>query len=248
MYYAARNGVAAVCSRPFGTDKGNEDGALVAVKDDKVLLAVADGVGGLPQGEKAARVALETLAEIFHKDGRIVDAFEQANQAVCALGGPASTLVAALLDGDSLHTFNAGDSQALVVSGRGRLKAETMPHNVVGYGTEAGLIDEDDAQAHPERHVVTNALGDKVLRFELASWGKLAVRDTIVLASDGLFDNLSTSEVADIIRKSPLDKAACNLVDKTVAAMESGDEGTKPDDLTVLVWRRGQLTPKMTKA
>jgi len=231
-------GTALVYSRPFWEDKTNEDGALIAVSAGQLLLAVADGVGGLPRGHEAARAALDALGKEFVAGGRVEDGLEYANQAVNALRGPAATVVAALIVDGSLTTFHAGDSQALVIGGRGKIKAETMPHTVVGHGTEAGLLEKEEAASHPERHVVTNALGEKVLRTERSAWGPLAARDTVLLASDGLFDNLTVPELGRLAGGRSLHAVMQALLEHAQEAMGSGREGTKPDDLTIVLWRR----------
>lgn len=238
MACTADEGTAFVWSCPFTPGKTNEDGALVAVRGTHVLLAVADGVGGLPRGHEAARAALDALGREFLEGGRVEDAMERANDAVNALRGPASTVVVALISDGALTTFHAGDSQAMVVGGRGRIKALTMPHTVVGHGTEAGLLAREEAASHPERHVVTNMLGDKVLRTERSVWGPLAARDTLILGSDGLFDNLPVPRIAELARTWPAEAGLRALVTEATDAMGSGREGTKPDDLTVILWRR----------
>lgn len=253
VVFQVGGGTAVVYSRSFKAATGeapvaNDDGALIAERSGALLLAVADGVGGLPRGDEAARAALEALGAAFLAGERVEDCFERANEAVRELRGPASTLVVALIEDGTLHTFHAGDSQALVVGGRGRLKAETMPHTVVGHGTEAGLLEAEDAALHPERHIVTNVLGEKVLRLERTAWGPLAQRDVVLLASDGLFDNLTATDVAQRVHKGPLPAAVRRLVQETAEAMLSGREGTKPDDLTVLAWRRDRPERGRAKA
>ena len=217
----------------------NEDAAAVWTASDAMLLAVADGVGGAPRGELASRTALETLRAQSKRE-TIERSFELANEAVYKLRGPACTLVVAHIaaaekDGIALTTLHAGDSQAMVVGGRGKLKHITTPHTVAGLGERAGLLEGEEAESHPERHVVTNALGDKVVRMERISWGTLASRDTVVLASDGLFDNFAADHVASVMWGGVLLDRVNALAEATRARMETEDG--KPDDLTILAWR-----------
>ncbi len=211
----------------------NEDAAAVWNVGDALFLAVADGVGGGPRGELASRTALETVSG---KHASIEEAFEAANRKVHALRGPACTLVVAQILHGGLTTLHAGDSQTIVVGGRGKLKHATTPHTVAGLGERAGLLDEDEAEVHPERHIVTNCLGDKVVRIERTSWGTLALRDTVLVASDGLFDNVTKETIAATICSGSIGLRVNELVELTRAAM-SRPTG-KPDDLTIAAWRR----------
>ena len=105
---------------------------------------------------------------------------------------------------------------------------------------EAGLLDEDEAMQHDQRHVLFNVIGSPEMRVEVGPALQLAVRDTVLLASDGLFDNLFIDEIVDTIRKGPLSAAADRLVEKARQRMQSegaADHPCKPDDLTIVLFR-----------
>lgn len=226
-----------ICCAGWG--EVNEDAATVlTTPDEATLMAVADGVGGLPRGEAASRAALETLGANVKRE-TIERSFELANEAVHKMRGPACTLVVAIISTEgALTTLHAGDSQAMVIGGKGKLKHITTPHTVAGLGERAGLLEGEEVESHPERHVVTNALGDKVVRMERTSWGTLAKRDTVLLASDGLFDNLASDVVAAKLYGGVLLDRVKALSEEARARMESEDESAKPDDLTIVAWRR----------
>jgi len=244
-------GVAAVatCRRP-GAEGPNEDGAgLIPLGPDAGVLAVADGVGGQPAGERAAGVALGCLREGIldaARDGAeprtgILNGFERANRAILATGaGGATTLVVAEIRGAHLRPYHAGDSEILVTGQRGRRKLQTIAHSPVGYAVEAGLLDEREALHHDERHVITNAIGSPDMRIEMGSSLALAARDTVVLASDGLFDNVHVDEVVEVVRTGPLDAGLAALVELGLRRMGEPRRGepSKPDDLTVIAFRR----------
>jgi serine/threonine protein phosphatase PrpC len=88
--------------------------------------------------------------------------------------------------------------------------------------------------------VVSNLVGQNDMRIELGSTLALSDHDTVVLASDGLFDNLSPPEIVDIVRKGPLGEAANHLRDAAMGRMQAKEPGapSKPDDLTFLLYRR----------
>jgi serine/threonine protein phosphatase PrpC len=109
----------------------------------------------------------------------------------------------------------------------------------VGYAVEAGLLDEAEAMHHEDRHLVSNMLGSPDMRIDVGSTIELADRDTLILASDGLFDNLHIEEIVQRIRKGPLGKVAAELVDDCRRRMEGVDaqQPCKPDDLTFVAFR-----------
>src|SRR5688572_7101097 len=171
----------------------------------------------------------------------ILDAVESANRTVlCLARGAATTLVVAQLDATRLRSYHVGDSELLAVGQRGRIKQRVVPHSPTGFAVEAGLLDEDEAVKHDQRHVLFNVIGSQEMRVEVGPALQLAVRDTVLLASDGLFDNLYIDEIVDSIRSGPLTAAADKLVSRVQARMQGADakdQPCKPDDLTVVLFR-----------
>ena len=233
---ALEHGELVVYSESATRGRTSEDGAMLCACAHGLLFAVADGVGGLPRGADAARAALETLGMRFGDGMQVELAYEEANAAVRELGGAACTIVSALLRDGELSTHHVGDAQAAIVGGRGKLKAITMPHNVVGHATAAGLLEEADATEHPERHIVTNTLGESVLRVERTSWGRLAQRDTVLLGSDGLFDTVPTDVIAALACRGKL----APMVEGLARRAREGRDESERDDLTIVAWRRSR--------
>jgi serine/threonine protein phosphatase PrpC len=102
------------------------------------------------------------------------------------------------------------------------------------------LLDEDEAVRHDQRHVLFNVIGSPDMRVEVGPALQLAMRDTVLLASDGLFDNLFIDEIVDSIRVGPLAEAADRLVERVRVRMAgdgADDQPCKPDDLTVVLFR-----------
>jgi serine/threonine protein phosphatase PrpC len=138
-----------------------------------------------------------------------------------------------------IRPYHAGDTLILVVGQRGKLKMQSVSHSPVGYGVESGLLDEDEAMYHEERHFVSNFIGAPDMKIEIGPAMKLAAMDTLLIASDGLWDNLHTNEIIDVIRKGSLEGAARILAARCDERMQRGGNGSpsKPDDLTFIVFR-----------
>lgn len=241
-----------VCVRSLRSpDKAtpNEDAAAVMqIGTDALVLAVADGVGGNPAGREASNTAVRTLCRTLARlpadtpqlRPAILDAVEEANREVLGLArGAATTLVIAQLEGRRLRSYHVGDSELVAVGQRGLVKQRVVPHSPTGFAVEAGLLDEDEAVQHDQRHVLFNVIGSPDMRVEVGPALQLAVRDTVLLASDGLFDNLFIDEIVDTIRKGPLAAAADRLVERARLRMQGGaaEQPCKPDDLTVVLFR-----------
>jgi len=226
----------------------NEDAAAVIIRDDTtVILAVADGVGGLPAGAWAAETSLKELATVSQDTSNpdvrasILNGIEQANSSILAQGsGSATTLAVAEIQNRTIRPYHIGDSVVMVVGQRGKLKLQTLAHAPVSYAVEAGFLDEHDALHHQERHLVSNFVGTSDMRVEVGSPLSLDPRDTLLLASDGLFDNVHIPDIVEIIRKGPLKDAGEKLIALCRERMAGVDSKmpSKPDDTTFILYRR----------
>jgi serine/threonine protein phosphatase PrpC len=129
----------------------------------------------------------------------------------------------------------------IVVCGqRGKLKYQSVPHSPVGYAEASGMIDEDAAMFHADRHLVSNMVGMADMRLEVGPLVPLARYDTVVVGSDGLFDNLFVSEIIEHVRAGPLARAAQRLLATCRERMRQvdTDHPHKPDDLAFILFRR----------
>ena len=236
--------------RKPGRDGPNEDAAaLISFGDRAGVAVVSDGAGGHPSGSEAAALAVRAVRNSVVELGEdlpnlrdaIINGFESADRAISALGtGAAATLAVVEIQGTNMRAYHAGDSMVLVTGQRGRVKWLTIPHSPVGYAVEAGLLDRGDALHHEDLHLVSNLLGTTHMRIELGATLKLSPRDTVVLASDGLSDNLHLDEIVERVRKGPLHQAVDQLAALAKKRMEAPVEGTpsKPDDVTFIAIRR----------
>ncbi len=171
----------------------------------------------------------------------ILDTVEAANKSLIENGKrAATTLVVAEIVDNQMRCYHVGDSELIAVGQRGRIKARIIPHSPTGFAVEAGLLDEDEAVQHEQRHVLFNVIGSPEMRVDIAAPIKLALYDTVLLASDGLVDNLFFDEIVDIIRAGPLPAAADRLVSAARRRMvtDGNSKPSKPDDLTVILCRK----------
>ena len=250
MSYAFADGEAVLFTRRCpDVERANEDAcALLPWGDDSGALVVADGVGGHPNGGDAAALVIDSLREallagkLAEKSLRdcVLSGIETANRRVLESGrGSMTTVAIALIRAGRARPIHVGDSGALITGQRGRLKLVTMSHSPVGYAVESGLLDEEEAVHHEERHVVSNVVGCPQMHVEIGFPRPLAPRDTVLVASDGVFDNLLPDEIVEHIRKGPLLDAAAALDAAVSRRMTCGRDGqpSKPDDVTFLLFR-----------
>lgn len=245
-------------SRCPGKTTPNEDSAIIIPRGEHAaVFAVADGVGGLRGGEVASRMALQALRESIDESPKSVDSLrtailngiDAANRAVLELGiGAASTLVVVELEDSSIRPYHVGDSMILNVGQRGKIKLQTISHSPVGFAVESGLLDENEAMHHSQRHVVSNVIGTPNMRIEIGSAIEMDQRDTLILASDGLSDNLHVGEIIEYIRKGPLEEGLNAMTTESRRRMVSTRQGrpSKPDDMTIIAFRPTKPTVQKT--
>ena len=227
----------------------NEDVlALIPLGEHAGVFVIADGLGGLPAGEVAARLAVTTLRESLAEvteDGvslreAILNGIEKANANILALGtGCATTLAVVELQAGVMRSYHVGDSLIMLVGQRGKLKFQNVSHSPVGYAVEAGLLDEAEAVHHEERNVVSNVIGTPDMRIDIGPAIELAPRDTLLLASDGLPDNLYVDEIIAQVKSGPLREVGEILVESCRKRMLSSEQQrpSHPDDLSVILYR-----------
>jgi serine/threonine protein phosphatase PrpC len=204
------------------------------------IYLVADGMGGHQAGEVASRGAVELAIQRYYGDtsrdvGKsLARAVQAANQQIHAQAqadpsksGMGTTLVAAVILGRKVYVANVGDSRAYLINKRD-ITQITEDHSWVEEQVRAGLLTQEQARRHPQRNLVTRALGSKpsveVDLFE----GEVSTGDALLLCSDGLTGRVEDFEIAAIVRDHPPHEAARLLV---AAANERGGN----DNITVLI-------------
>lgn len=216
----------------------NEDNLLVSER----LFAVADGMGGHSAGEVASQIAIDALRVAFNGaptlDG-LVEAVRRANDAVVAkadedpeLAGMGTTLTAVALvagaDGDELVVVNVGDSRTYLLR-QGELNQLTEDDSLVGQLVRDGRLGADEARHHPQRNIITRALGlDGEVEVDPLQLTPVQ-GERLLLCSDGLTDEVDESEIASILRSQPDPQNAAR------ALIERANERGGGDNITVVV-------------
>ena len=217
----------------------NEDSFL----ESAPVFAVADGMGGARAGEVASRIAVETLADGDAGDGeaeaQLAETAQAANRRIYELAqkddsraGMGTTFTAVLVDGGDVVTGHVGDSRLYRLRDEA-LERLTRDHSLVEELVRRGELDPKDAETHPQRSIITRALGPEP-EVEVETFtcpGRAG--DVYLVCSDGLTSMISEERLRDLLRADgSLDEAAQRLVE---AANEAGGK----DNITVVLFRLG---------
>lgn len=240
----------AYTSRDPEKETENEDTvAIIPYGPGAAVLVVADGAGGLPAGKRASLTVVQTLAASLQSAmdktmllrTAILNGIEAANAAVLGLAnGSATTLTVITIEGLTARSYQVGDSEAIILGQRGVIKFQTTVHSPTGFAVEAGFLDERAALLHEERHLVSNFIGTADMRIDVGATVELSPRDTILLASDGLMDNVHLDEIIECVRKGSLSDAASSVAELAHRRMQAPCAGqpSKPDDLSLILFRK----------
>jgi serine/threonine protein phosphatase PrpC len=219
--------------------EGNEDSYMV----HEPLYAVADGMGGHQGGEVASNLALQALERIAEEpapDGdsapQLAEVVREANRQVLqkasgdpALAGMGTTLTAVLAGtGARVHVAHVGDSRAYLLR-NGELTQLTRDQTVVQRLVDEGRITPQEAEIHPQRSILTNALGvDREIQVDEASY-ELTPGDRLLLCSDGLSGMVPEDQIRQILREQEDPQAACD------ALVEMANAAGGQDNITVVI-------------
>jgi PPM family protein phosphatase len=237
-------GAYAVASDTGRRRRRNEDNYVLAPP----LFAVADGMGGAQAGEVASRLAASAL-ERGDSDGlngpeRIDALIQEANRRIYdrastdpAASGMGTTMTVALVEGMTVAIGHVGDSRAYLVRGE-QMEQLTEDHSLVNELLKSGRLSEEEAHVHPQRSVITRAVGTDpdvdVDGFTIEA----EEGDVFLLCSDGLSDMVADEEILELVHanRDDLDKAVKSLV---AAANRGGGE----DNITAVAFRISAEAP-----
>ena len=212
---------------------GNEDAFLV--DHGRSLFAVADGMGGHQAGEIASHTAIETLRAEFDAEDDISDAIVQANRAVYTKAhsnaeweGMGTTLTAVAVIGRLAIVGHVGDSRTYLLRD-GKLRRVTDDHSLVEQLVREGRLTREQAANHPQRSIITRALGVSSKVQVDTNHVHLHDKDRFLLCSDGLTSMVDDDSLAEVLRKNRDPKRAVSrLID---LANHAGGE----DNITAVV-------------
>ena len=218
--------------------KVNED--ALAVRTERGLWAVADGMGGHEAGDVASSKVSEALLRLpvtYGLDNMVeaaIAALQRVNAELIDLAGSAdlkraigSTVVGLAIAGDQYRCCWAGDSRAYLVRD-GEIAQISRDHSMVQDLVDAGLLAPEDAEGHPQANIITRAVGvNEQLRVDTVQ-GEARPGDQFLLASDGLTRLVNNQELATVLTLRGPEPAADFLIQTAL------DRGA-PDNVTVVI-------------
>ena len=236
-------GRVAAVTDPGRTRRHNEDAYVI----EPPLFAIADGMGGAQAGEVASGLATAALKEADADGGgeqRIAALIQEANRRVYDrsssdpnTSGMGTTITVALVEGEYVSFGHVGDSRAYLIRDA-RMEQLTEDHSLVNELLKTGKLSREEAETHPQRSVITRALGTDpdvdVDTFVVDA----RVGDIFVLCSDGLTDMVDEETMLAVVERhrDDLERAAKALV---AAANKGGGE----DNITVVAFEIAEVAP-----
>lgn len=208
------------------------------------LAVIADGMGGYEGGQEASRLAVETVRHIYGREfdanpqTALTNALRNAHATIQRFAmehpqfsGMGTTCTAAAIVDRNLYFAHVGDSRLYLIRS-GVSSRLTRDHSYVGRLVESGIVRSEDAESHPQRHILTAALGSghEIIPHTPEQPVQLEDGDVLLLCTDGLWSVVAETELVRIALSEPPAEACVKLVN---AALERG----APDNVTVLVLR-----------
>jgi serine/threonine protein phosphatase PrpC len=229
-------GRVAAVTDPGRTRRHNEDAYVI----EPPLFAIADGMGGAQAGEVASRLATAALKEAGADGGgerRIADLIQEANRRVYDrsssdpnTSGMGTTITVALVEDDRVAFGHVGDSRAYLIRDA-QMEQLTEDHSLVNELLKTGKLSREEAETHPQRSVITRALGtDPDVDVDTFSV-RAENGDLFLLCSDGLTDMVSEESILDVVERNraDIDGALRGLV-------KAANRGGGQDNITVVAF------------
>lgn len=205
------------------------------------LFVVADGMGGHNAGEYASRFTVDKMVEVISQNRQqepvaaMKEALTEANSQLLeeagadpSKSGMGTTVVAATVIGDLLHVANIGDSRLYVIDHEA-IRQITRDHSLVEEMVRLGEMDKAAAKVHPDKNIITRAIG--VTRELAVDFFEVELRpgDMILLCSDGLTNMVEDEEIKEIVMEQK------NIVEKAEKLINTANENGGKDNITVVL-------------
>ena len=209
------------------------------------LAVIADGMGGYEGGQEASRLAVETVRDVYNDvvgddpHAALLEAFARAHEKIQAhavqhpeLHGMGTTCTALVIRDRQLYFAHVGDSRLYLVRGGINITRLTRDHSYVGRLVETGIVRAEDAEKHPQRHILTAALGAGIEVAVQSGQQGMALQeaDHLLLCTDGLWGVVSDQELESAVKSATPAECCAALVK---LALQRGG----PDNITVQVLR-----------
>ena len=249
VYQASRKG-----GRP-----SNEDRVAYAYTSDAMVMVLCDGMGGHARGEVASQLTTQVIVGLFQNRAQpmmgdlptfLLDGIYGAHDAINEYAQrkrmpepPRTTCVVCVVQKGLACWAHVGDSRLYHFNRHGFM-SRTRDHSAVQQLLDDGLIEEEDMRIHPDRNKLYNSVGGFSLPdIELSPVIRLHSGDTLLLCTDGVWPELSSTEMYATLRAYPLEKAVKHMMDHaefrggkdcdnlSVVAMRYGEERFKTEDL-----------------
>lgn len=245
-------GIEAACLTDVGLHRANNEDSFLYWEPDSYdefrhkgrLAIVADGMGGYEGGQEASRLAIETVRHIYDTEfndqpqNSLIAGLQSAHDTIQRYAfehpefhGMGTTCTALAIVGRDLFFAHIGDSRLYHIH-NGTITRLTRDHSYVGRLVESGLVREEDAESHPQRHILTAALGSghDVIPHVPEQPIALEEGDVLVLCTDGLWSLVGDQDISGVVQVNTPVEACMKLVNM---ALERG----APDNITVQVLR-----------
>ncbi len=216
----------------IGQRENNEDSFLI--DEELGLFIVADGVGGLDRGEVASQITCQEIQKHIRTGTTLVDSIQKAHQKILAelqinpqKEGMASTVVAVVFNGNAYEVAWVGDSRVYLWDGE--LKQITRDHSYVELLLENGHIQFEDMSTHPDKNIISQAIGvDKDILDVATNKGSLEKDQILLLATDGLYEIFKEKIMIQSLKNSS------NIEKFTKEAVKSAVSLDGKDNITLL--------------
>jgi serine/threonine protein phosphatase PrpC len=245
-----KSGIEVAALTDVGLQRSNNEDSFVYWEPEQAeeisrkgrLAVIADGMGGYEGGLEASRLAVETVRHVY--ENNVADNPQQlllagvisAHEAIqryaldhIELQGMGTTCTALAIVENRLYFAHVGDSRLYLIRPQAVVRL-TRDHSYVGRLVESGIVRSEDAESHPQRHILTAALGSgrEVFPDSPEQPIPLEAGDRLLLCTDGLWSVVAEQELASVMRSESPEKCCRELLN---LALERGG----PDNVTVLV-------------
>lgn len=220
----------------------NEDSVGYYIGKDRAIYVIADGMGGHSAGEVASKVAVDFTIDYIKGLNNITDlkreitiAVQKANEEIfnlsqCRknLSGMGTTITTCLISEDKAIVANVGDSSCYIIDKDDNIKKITKDHSLVQQLVDNGTITEEQAKKHPNKNIITRALGTN-RQIEIDTFYiNLKEIKNVVLCTDGLTNDLAPEEIREVVLNHT-EENSCRLL------IECSKQRGGRDNISVIV-------------